>query len=91
MGFIFLDESGDMGFDFKKPRTSKFFVITCLFVDNKGPVEKIVKKIFGSFSRKELRIHSGGLHCYKEKGGYPTEIIKVPERKGDLYNVDLSQ
>jgi len=49
MAFIFLDESGDLGFNFKKKKTSKFFVITFLFVKDKGPIEKIVKKTLDSF------------------------------------------
>ena len=28
--FIFLDESGDLGFDFDKAKTSRYFVITLL-------------------------------------------------------------
>ena len=67
MAYIFLDESGDLGFDFSKKKTSKFFVISCLFLEEKGPVEKIVKKIFSGFTKKEVKIHSGTLHAYKEK------------------------
>lgn len=67
MAYIFLDESGDLGFDFKKRKTSRFFVITCLFTSNKGPIEKIAKKIFSGFSKKEVRNHSGVLHAYKER------------------------
>jgi len=44
MPYIFLDESGDLGFDFSKKRTSKYFIITCLFATNKRPIEKIVSK-----------------------------------------------
>jgi len=44
MPFIFLDESGDLGFNFKKSDTSKIFIVTLLFVDeNKKTIEKIVK------------------------------------------------
>jgi hypothetical protein len=32
--FVFLDESGDLGFDFTKGGTSRFFVITILVVEN---------------------------------------------------------
>lgn len=32
---IFLDESGDLGFDFNKPRTSRTFVITLLVCDGR--------------------------------------------------------
>jgi len=52
MAYIFLDESGDLGFNFKKKKTSKFFVVTCLFVENKKPFEKIVKKTHSELKKK---------------------------------------
>ena len=70
MAYIYLDESGDLGFDFSKKKTSKYFVITFLFVDDekkKKQVDKIVKKIFSKFSKKEVKFHNGCLHAYKEK------------------------
>lgn len=44
MIYLYLDESGDLGFDFRKKKTSKFFIVTCLFTEDKKPIEKIVKK-----------------------------------------------
>jgi hypothetical protein len=67
MSYIFLDESGDLGFDFTKKKTSKFFVITFLFVSNKSPVERIIKKVFSNFTKKEIKNHHGVLHCFKER------------------------
>jgi len=64
--YLFMDESGCLGFDFTKKKTSKYFVVTCLFTMNKRPLEKIVKKVHGGL-RKNLRKHSGVLHCTKEK------------------------
>lgn len=66
MAFIFLDESGDLGFDFKKKKTSKFFVITLLFAQNKRPIEKIVKKTHSELQQKYKR-EFGVLHAVKEK------------------------
>ena len=66
MAYIFLDESGDLGFDFKKKKTSKFFVITFLFAKDKRVVERMVKKIFKGFSKLEVKNHHGVLHAYKE-------------------------
>jgi len=66
MAYIFLDESGDLGFNFKKKKTSKFFVVTCLFVENKKPFEKIVKKTHSELKKKYKR-RFGILHCVKEK------------------------
>lgn len=66
MAYIFLDESGDLGFNFNKKKTSKFFVITCLFTENKRPIEKIVKKTHSELKKKYKR-KFGILHAVKEK------------------------
>ncbi len=66
MAYIFLDESGDLGFDFTKKKTSKVFVITCLFTENKRPIEKIVKKTHSELAKKYKR-RFGILHAVKEK------------------------
>lgn len=66
MAFIFLDESGDLGFDFRKKKTSKTFVVTCLLTDNKRPIEKIVKKTHLGLKKKFKR-RFGVLHAVKEK------------------------
>jgi hypothetical protein len=67
MAYIFLDESGNLGFDFKKKKTTKFFVITFLFIKNKKSIENIIKKVFRGLTKQELKHHPGVLHCYKEK------------------------
>lgn len=66
MAYIFLDESGDLGFDFKKRGTTQFFVITCLFVEEKRPIEKIIKKVHSGLKKKVIK-RIGALHAYKEK------------------------
>lgn len=66
MSYIFLDESGDLGFDFQKKKTSKVFVITCLFVENKRSIEKIVRKTHSELKKKYKR-RFGVLHAVKEK------------------------
>jgi hypothetical protein len=56
MAYIFMDESGDLGFDFSKKKTSKFFIISFLFIDDetqKKQIEKIVKTVFAGFTKKE--------------------------------------
>lgn len=66
MSYIFLDESGDLGFDFNKKKTSRYFVVTFLFTDDKTSLEKMVKKVFKGFTKKQVQTHSGVLHAYKE-------------------------
>ena len=66
MSYIFIDESGDLGFNFEKKKTSKYFIVTFLFTDDKASLDKIVKKVFKGFSKKEVQSHGGVLHAYKE-------------------------
>ncbi|MBU1164697.1 DUF3800 domain-containing protein [Patescibacteria group bacterium] len=66
MAYIFLDESGDLGFNFTKRKTSKFFIITCVFTNNKRAYEKTVKKTHAELKKKYKR-KFGVLHCVKEK------------------------
>lgn len=73
MAYIFLDESGDLGFDFEKKRTSKFFVITVLFVDQKRPIEKLIRKVHAGL-RKKYKIRTSVLHAAKEE---PVNIIRI--------------
>ena len=77
MSYIFLDESGNLGFDFTKKKTTKFFIVTLLFVKNKKPIEGIVKKTFRSFPKNYLLHHSGVLHCFNER---PQTRFKVLSR-----------
>jgi len=73
MAYIFLDESGDLGFNFEKKRTSKFFVITVLFVEQKRTIEKLVRKIHSGL-RKKYKVKSSVLHATKEE---PANIARV--------------
>ncbi|MCP4482785.1 MAG: DUF3800 domain-containing protein [bacterium] len=53
--YIYLDESGDLGFDFSKEKTSKYFIITLLCVASKRSLDKIVKNIFKTFNKNEIK------------------------------------
>jgi len=86
MAYIFMDESGDLGFNFKKKKTSKYFVITCLFALNKRPLERIVKNIFKSFTKKEIKFHQGSLHCYKETAKIKNRVLA---KLSELENVSV--
>ena len=80
MAYIFMDESGDLGFNFKKKRTSKFLIITILFTENKKPIEKIVKKAHSSLKRKHKQ-KSGVLHSYHEKPITRKRLLKLLAQK----------
>lgn len=81
MAYILLDESGDLGFNFKKKKTSKFFVITFLFVEDKRPLEKMVKKVFKGFSKTEVKTHHGMLHAYKETPKTRQKVLNLFREK----------
>jgi len=77
MAYIFLDESGDLGFNFKKKKTSQFFVVTFIFSKEKSNLEKMVKKIFKSFSKKEVLNHRGVLHAFKESPKVRQKLLNL--------------
>ena len=83
MAYIFLDESGDLGFDFSKKRTSKYFVITCLFASNKRPIEKIVSKVHAGLKKKHKK-RGGVLHCFQEKPITRQRLLKQLSSKDCL-------
>ena len=66
MAYILLDESGDLGFDFTKQKTTKFFVITVLFAASKRPIEKCVRLAHRGLREKYKKIH-GVLHATEEE------------------------
>ncbi|NOZ68430.1 MAG: DUF3800 domain-containing protein [Deferribacteres bacterium] len=65
MSFIFMDESGDLGFDFGRQGTTSCFLVTFLFARKKRPIEKCVKKVHAGLRKKFRRI--GVLHAYNEE------------------------
>ncbi|MGC8660075.1 MAG: hypothetical protein ACP5U1_13480 [Desulfomonilaceae bacterium] len=53
--FIFLDESGDLGFDFNNLNTTKKFVITILVCDNRAVVNQFSRAVLRAKKSKLLR------------------------------------
>lgn len=78
--YIFLDESGDLGFNSKK-QSSKFFIITILFSPDKKLIEKLVKKTHAELRKKVKRLSGGVLHAVKES---PTTRKRLLTRLGEL-------
>ncbi|GHT09325.1 hypothetical protein AGMMS49532_06970 [Endomicrobiia bacterium] len=88
MAYIFMDESGCLGFDFTKAITSRYFVITLLMAKNDNVINnKAVSKIFKSIPKNELKVHCDTLHCYKKNDR--TRIKLLAELKG-LKDKDVS-
>ncbi len=75
MPYIFMDESGDLGFDSRKSGTTKHFVITLVFAENKRPIEKCVKKIHAGLS-KNLKKKGSILHAYHEKPATRIRLLR---------------
>jgi hypothetical protein len=76
-----MDESGDLGFDFKKRGTSRYFVVTLLFVPHeKGPIEKVVKKIHSQLAKKHKK-RIGTLHATDEKPVTRQRLLKALTEK----------
>jgi len=50
--YIYLDESGDLGFDFSKPKTTSYFVITILVIESPLTNRKIEKGIERTLKNK---------------------------------------
>lgn len=76
---IFLDESGDLGFA-KTKKSSRFFIISFIFVKDKRLLEKIAKKIHKSLRKKVKRIGGGVLHAVKEKPETRIRLLKAVEK-----------
>lgn len=62
MAYIFLDESGDLGF---KKSSSKWFLFTIAITDDFRSLEKVVKKIWKMLRKKHKNL--GELHASHEK------------------------
>jgi len=60
------DESGDLGFDFDKKGTSRFFCITLVVSVEKRKLEKLVKRMFADFAKQRIKHPHGVLHAYNE-------------------------
>lgn len=81
MSYIFLDESGDLGFDFTKPKTSKYFVITFVFATDKRPLDRIIKKTIRSFATSKHPGHPGALHAAKESPRLRLKVLNALVRQ----------
>lgn len=64
---IFLDESGDLGFDFSKPKTSCKFVITLLVCQNRDATDCLRKAVSRTLKNK-LNHKRGGRKVQELKG-----------------------
>lgn len=80
MAYIFLDESGDLGF---KPASSKWFIFTIVLTNNHRRIEKIVRKVKeGMRKSKRKRVHE--LHAYDSTSEVKLKMLKLLATDDDL-------
>lgn len=84
MQYIYIDESGDLGFDFTKKGTSRYFVVAAIIVEDKDILEKIIRKTFISLSQKDRRRHSGTFHAFKEKEKTLRKILRLLKAESSI-------
>ena len=68
--YLYLDESGDLGFDFSKKGTSKYFVITILVCK-----DKITKRALSNAVKRTLKNKIN----HKKKNNSRQHELKAPE------------
>ncbi len=94
--FVYLDESGDLGFDWSKSNTSLFFTVTILICYNKDIADK-VRQAAKRTIRNKLN-HKKSKRKNKElKGASTTSKIKeyfynlLPKTGWNIYSVTLNK
>ncbi|MEA3307428.1 MAG: DUF3800 domain-containing protein [Elusimicrobiota bacterium] len=91
MSYIFLDESGDLGFDFSKKRTSKYFLLTFLFCENKRPLEKCVRMVHSILRQKYKKVDST-LHASGEEPSTRIRLLtKLAEKDCSIMVIYLNK
>ncbi|MCL2654520.1 MAG: DUF3800 domain-containing protein [Coriobacteriia bacterium] len=81
---MYFDESGDLGFDFSKSRTTKHFVVAMLFCRDPKRIDKLVNKTFAGFTKTETKSLGGVLHTYKLRPAVRKRLLR------QLQNEDVS-
>jgi hypothetical protein len=84
MAYIFMDESGDLGFDKTKAGCSNNFLITFFLCNNPSPFEKIVGKTFRSMPEDKQKKHCGTLHACHEHPKTKLTLYKLLKEKKDF-------
>lgn len=79
MAYIFLDESGDLGF---KKTSSKWFLFTIAIIQDARALERIVKKIWRPMKKKHKRL--GELHASQEKDITRKRMLKMLSEINEL-------
>lgn len=79
MKYIFIDESGDLGF---KKASSKWFLFAVVIIDDSRALERIVKKVWKTLKNKK----SGELHATHDSNKTRQKLLEIV---GDLENIEI--
>lgn len=79
MSYIFLDESGDLGF---VKKSSRWFVLTIVLTNNHRKIEKCVKKVHYNLRKKFKRVAE--LHAYHADDITKKRILRLLSETNDL-------
>lgn len=94
--FVFLDESGDLGFDWSKPGTSRYFTITLLVCDTISEV-KVFKTAVNRTLRHKLNTKKSKRRVTELKGTNTSIEVKkyfyhyAPKKGWAVYSVTLNK
>ena len=95
--FIYLDESGDLGFDFSKPKTSRYFVITLLVCNTKQAQDGFATAVKRTLKNKLNHKKVNKRVVTELKGSKTTLAIKqyfvknLPNEGWAIYSVTLNK
>lgn len=97
MWYLFLDESGDLGFDFVNKKPSKFFTVTILAMSSRDSEKEIAAGIKKTLRRKLNHRKNRQRIVYELKGSQTTIAIKtyfydqVRNTKFGIYSITLNK
>lgn len=97
MWYLYLDESGDLGFDFVNKKPSKFFTITILALSSQDANRKLIKAVHVTLRRKLNNAKCRKRMVQELKGtGTTLEIKKyffekVKDVKFGIYSITLNK
>jgi len=88
MLYIFLDESGDLGFN---ERSSRWFILSIILTSNHRKVEKCVKRVHKGLKKKYKKV--GELHAYHSDSVTKKRILRMLSGVQDIeiYSIILNK
>ncbi|MDR0859971.1 MAG: DUF3800 domain-containing protein [Candidatus Peribacteria bacterium] len=81
--YIFMDESGDLGFDSNK-NNSKYFIISFLCIPDTITLKNLLGKYISEAKKKKARILGGVLHASKEKPSTIVPLLQLLSQRKDI-------